>query len=295
MTMRKEILYRFSSDLVLLLACSLFFASVIEPFMVFSYVPPRPSGMSQPYSTSYWSFRDYSQPSEGQGVAKLFNDYWFGTLYWTWDLFIFIFALQSATVLFGVLSFFPKERKLAVVSSILSVMPAFPMILAYDLFSRPWPSFLNSFGPGYWFIYPSAFMFLLSPALKYAAMNESEKRSILEGMKLYWKHHVPDIVFIGAGFLLILYTASQVALALSDWIFHDYLLHGELPRGATVVPYHNPWNVFHTDLIIVPPQSMSAWDWLGLFSPLVIPSAIIVLECARYYLWRRRGVQKWKT
>ncbi len=295
MTMRKGSFCRFSSDLVLILACSLFFASVIEPFMVFSYVPPRSSGMPQPYSISFWSFQDYYFNSNGPGGVAAFNDYWFVSLYGAWDLFIFIFILQSATVLFGVFSFFPNKRKLAVVSSILSVMPALPMILAYNLFSTRASDYFNWFGLGYWFIYPSAFMFLLSPALKYAAMNESEKKSIREGMKLYWKHHLPDVVFIGAGFLLMLYTTSQVALALSNWIFHDYLLHGELPRGATVVPYHNPWNVFHTDLIIVPPQSMSAWDWLGLFSPLVIPSAIIVLECARYYLWRRQGAQKWKT
>ena len=106
-------------------------------------------------------------------------------------------------------------------------------------------------------------------------------------MRRHWRNHLLDAALIILSLLATLYTGSQVAAVWSDLSFRDYALHGQIPAGATNIPYHNPWNRFHPDLVIVLSEPMTIWDWLSLFSPVIIPCTAIGLEILRYHQWKK--------
>jgi len=86
--------------------------------------------------------------------------------------------------------------------------------------------------------------------------------------------------------MLTIYLSSLVATALADpSIWHNIFIHGEIPEGATIIPYNNPQNWPDPHLISTEP--MSLWNWLCLLSPVITPSTAIGLETLRYVQWKK--------
>ena len=124
-------------------------------------------------------------------------------------------------------------------------------------------------------------------------------RGIGETAQFYRKHLVDAAgTAIAAG--VTAYTGSELSKALSDFNFREFLYHGEVPRGGTVLPYYNPWNVFHDPPVIIPPESITnnPWNVAGVILPFAIPLTVLCVEGARYYRWKnsiKKGEKKPKS
>jgi len=113
-------------------------------------------------------------------------------------------------------------------------------------------------------------------------------RGIKETASFYIKHPA-DAVGTAAAAVGTAYTGSELSKALGDDIFRDYIAHGYVPKDATILPYNNPWNVFHSHPIIVPgePITNNPMNVLGITLPFVIPLVTLGIEGARYYGWKK--------
>ena len=113
-------------------------------------------------------------------------------------------------------------------------------------------------------------------------------RGIKETANFYRKHPV-DAVGTVAAAAATAYTGSELSKALGDYNFREFLSHGQVPQEGTVLPYYNPWNVIHHGPIIVPgePITNNPMNVLGITLPFVIPLAVLGIEGARYYGWKK--------
>lgn len=103
----------------------------------------------------------------------------------------------------------------------------------------------------------------------------------------YWRCHLLDAVLMTVFLAVTFYLGFLVATALADpSIRHNVFLHGEIPKGATIIPYNNPMSYPGVHLIETEP--MSLWNWLCLFSPVIIPSTAIGFAVLRYGQWKKR-------
>jgi hypothetical protein len=103
----------------------------------------------------------------------------------------------------------------------------------------------------------------------------------------YWKEHPIDVILTIAGILFGIYTSSQVAAALSDLSVRHNLLHCELPKGTTIVPFNRQ----HYPEQIIPTEPISLFNWLGLSSPFIVFGLTAGVESIRYCKWKK-SIQK---
>ena len=113
-------------------------------------------------------------------------------------------------------------------------------------------------------------------------------RGIKETANFYWKHPA-DLAGTAIAAGSTAYTGSELSKALGDYNFREFLPHGQVPRGGTILPYSNPYNVPHPP-VIIPPESITnnpLQNVAGLILPFAIPLAVLCIEGARYYRWKK--------
>jgi hypothetical protein len=235
---------------------------------------------------------------DNSSVAKSFTDYWlnsgnFPQISIIPDILTVLFLVQVSTLALGLVSFYPRKRRTAIFPFLLSMVTTLLMIQADNTIKDYHPELLISLGAGYWFTYPSTFMFLISITLSlHLHGNSKSMKESFENIMRYWKKHRLDPVFITISMIIAAYAISQVTATLLDPMFHLLILQGRTPLGATILPYTNPpprsRNDFDTfQIISTEPTSLS--NWVGLFSPVLIILPTLCITYVRYILWKKNA------
>lgn len=104
----------------------------------------------------------------------------------------------------------------------------------------------------------------------------------------FYRDHPADVAGTATAAVATAYTGSELSKALGDYNFREFLPHGQVPRGGTILPYSNPYNVPHPPVIIPPePITNNPMNVLGIILPFVIPLVTLGIEGARYYQWKK--------
>ncbi len=293
----------FLRDVTLLAACLIFLISFIQPFLVFGFISPSPDPFGTPrivrslWYVVCWSYHGVCVEMDNSSLAKSFTDYWlnngrgFPLISIIPDVLTVLFLVQVSTLTLGLVSFYPGKRRAAIFPFLLSIVATLLMIQAYNTLAAYHPQNFVSLGGGYWFTYPSTFMFLISITLSFHLHGNSRPRKeSIKNVIRYWKKHRLDAVFITISMIAAVYAISQVTATLLDPMFHSMILEGRTPLGATIVPYNDPWLQWRNDfdtfqVISTEPTSLS--NWLGLFSPIMIILPTLGLVYIRYVLSKK--------
>jgi len=150
-------------------ACGLFLVSTLLPFLT---APFYSIVREVEYITTHWSFMA-TISYRVLGVEKethvfLFSDYWLAyrrlggppqvNLGIPW-VFISIFLMQILTLGFGFASVFWNVKKIRFLPLLTSLFVLSLMVLA-NIRAQDLTYGLTRYEPGYWFVYPSMFLFL---------------------------------------------------------------------------------------------------------------------------------------
>jgi hypothetical protein len=299
---RKAVL-EFLRDITLLAAYSIFLISFIQPFLAFGFVSPSSDPFGMPriirslWYVECWSYHGVYVEMNSLNLAKSFTDYWlnncrsFPMISLIPDVLIVLFLVQISTLTLGLVSFYPGKRRAAIFPFLLSMVTTLLMIQADNTLATYHPQNFVSLGGGYWFTYPSTFMFLISITLSFHLHSNSRpKKESIKNMIRYWKKHRLDAVFITISMIAAAYAISQVTATLLDPMFHSLILEGRTPLGATVVPYNNPslrWRNDFDMLRVISTEPISLSNWLGLFSPILIILPTLSMVHIRHVLWKK--------
>lgn len=162
---------RFLSDALILSAFCLVVISVVEPFLTTEMILSSwgEYQMITKVSVSYWSYKVVIDPGHQQ---LFFNDFWFSHFPFPTvqaqisNAFIPLFLAQVLTLAAGLLSLTVKSIGIRIVPFLSSITVT---VLMNHTCSAAVPHFLLIYQPGYWFMYPSIFLFLCAFGLSLVA------------------------------------------------------------------------------------------------------------------------------
>ena len=162
---------RFLSDALILSAFCLVVISVVEPFLTTEMILSSwgEYQMITKVSVSYWSYKVVIDPGHQQ---LFFNDFWFSHLPIPMvqaqisDAFIALFLAQVLTFAAGLLSLAVKRIRIRIIPFLSSITVT---VLMNHTYSAAVTHSLSIYQPGYWFMYPSIFLFLCAFGLSLVA------------------------------------------------------------------------------------------------------------------------------
>lgn len=167
--------FRFLSDSLLFCACCVFPVSILNPFLTVNYYFSSWGYMPviRNFTITYWSYMASFPSTE---YIALLGGYWFNDfdpalarfLGVSWIL-VAMFLLQILTLTSGILSLL-KARKMRIISFVSS---AITVLLMIQVYARIGGVSLKIYQLGYWFAYPSIFLFL--SALIFDLYSDKEK------------------------------------------------------------------------------------------------------------------------